>query len=162
MGHSGEGRSRSRAEGELPEVSAALDRAYVVVERYKQYETLFSGLRAKKYRFMAVFRGNAHEPFDEINGVLNTVFVSNRLLNEYYWNSGVEKPRDPQRYNEFLAELHQHERNIWGGLPDDPVVPRVEAAIRKVEAIADAAARDYALHRTLWQRWKNFATGREP
>jgi hypothetical protein len=150
MGHSGEGRTRPRTEDELPEVSAALDRAYVVVERFKQYETLFSGLKAKKYRFMAVFRGNAHEPFDEIDGVLNTVFVSNNLLNEYYWNSGVERPRDTERYSEYLAEMHQHKQNIWGGLPDDPVAPRVEAAVRKVETIADEAARGYMLEHRPW------------
>jgi hypothetical protein len=53
-----EGSTRPRDEHELEAVAPIMDRAYVVVDRYKKQDPLFSNLRSKRYRFMAIFRGS--------------------------------------------------------------------------------------------------------
>src|SRR4051812_43919722 len=53
----GEGGTRRRSSNERSEESEMLDRAYIVIERYNKYEATFKNLRAKKYTFMAAFRG---------------------------------------------------------------------------------------------------------
>ena len=67
----GEGKTRKRSDNEREEVSALLDQAYVVFERYQKREKLFAELRSMKYRVMATFGSNAGDPFDELNINLN-------------------------------------------------------------------------------------------
>jgi len=57
LGSRGEGGTRVRGEGESKEIAELLDSAFVVVERYNKNEAIFNNIRAKKYRFMAMFRG---------------------------------------------------------------------------------------------------------
>jgi hypothetical protein len=106
---------------------------------------------------MAVFRGDAREPFDEIAAVVNKVFLANKLLHELYGGPpGARLSPDPERDREAREERERYKSDVWAGYGEDTIAPLVDRAVQKIEAIADAAARESALHRTIWSKWQAF------
>src|SRR5207249_1882480 len=81
----GEGNTRPRPQGEREETAAARDRAYIVIERYNKREQIFKLLAKKRYKYMAVFRGESNRPFEMIEDVVHKIFCASSILGEYYW-----------------------------------------------------------------------------
>lgn len=133
FGESEEGKSRQRAENETREQRQALDRAYVVFERYSKHRELFAELQSMKSRYMATFGKSACEPFSELCGVLNDISSAARVLGEHYWSLEMSG----QLTERQLPEKHKCENIFWGKPKfrenEDGIAIRVTAAVHKVE-----------------------------
>lgn len=149
-----EGSTRKRREGEFLDESRILDNAYVVVERYNKKEAVFSNLRAKRHRFMAMFRANAHEPFDDIANALHRVLVASHMLGSHYWKRQGRVQMEEQEFRNHLKGMQEQEAIFWMIPGSDVVTPIVDGAIKKVEAITDKAAQEYVGVPGRWQRRK--------
>jgi hypothetical protein len=140
----GEGGTRKRGDRETEEESKIMDNAFVVIERYKRFDALFSNLKSKKFRFMATFREDAQKPFDDIDIAINKIFIASHMLGSYLW-----KPQDhlhitDDQWAEHLRKVNEQEAVFWM-MPDrDVITPIVDGAITKVETIADKAAKEYS------------------
>ena len=137
----GEGETRKRSENEEKEQSNLLDRAFVVVERYKNREKLFAELRSMKYRVMATFGPKAGEPFDELNQILNDIFASADILGTHFWQRQGRVQMKKEEFQEHLAEMHKHESILWfHGNEKDEISLRVKRAVGKIESIVREAS----------------------
>jgi hypothetical protein len=138
--HGGEGKTRKRVDGEREEESALLDQAYVVFERYEKREKLFAQLRAMKYRVMASFGSDAGEPFDEINTVLNKIFVAAHALGSHYWPRQGRVSMSQAEFERHIEAMHEKEAIFWFmGDEDDQIGPRVRKAVEGIEEITRKA-----------------------
>lgn len=131
----GEGNTRKRSEHEGENESHLLDEAYVVFERYRKREQLFAQVRSMKYRFMAMFGAVAGEPFDELNKVLNEIFISAQVLSRYW----VRQGRGSLTPDESGIMQTQEAVFWYMGDEKDAIGPRVRNAVQKVEAITNSA-----------------------
>jgi hypothetical protein len=148
----GEGRTRQRQENETEEESGALDRAFVVNERYRTQETMFNNLRTKKYRFMATFRGKSHIPFEQITSNLTKIFAASHMLGTFYWRRGERTGLTAHERADHLKALHEQEAVFWIMSENDPVTGAVDEAVHSIEAIAAMAATEYATSLSDWWR----------
>ena len=137
----GEGKTRKRSDNEREEVSALLDQAYVVFERYQKREKLFAELRSMKYRVMATFGSNAGEPFDELNIILNEIFSSANILGTYYWPRQGRARMGEEEFQRHLEQMQKYEAVFWFmGVEKDEITPRVQRAVEKIEKITKDAS----------------------
>lgn len=152
FGFSGEGESRKPDPKERPEDKEALDRAYVLIERYNHHTELFAKIHALRYRFMAQIGCDAAKPFDELNRVVNELIVAAQrmarftTLSEWYLRN--EEAKEKQRQQ--LLEVHSIYYGMGGG--EDPISPRVEKVIVDIEGtcrgIIESQETLYALFNT--------------
>jgi len=139
--YASEGQDRTRSNGETPEESTLLDRAYVVIERYNKKEERIALFRALRYRFMATFGTDSGEPFDEIDQVIKDIFFSAHMLGSHYWPRQGRAEMNKEEFRKHLDEMHTHERVFWNmGEQYDEIGPRVRQAIEKLEKHAKEAA----------------------
>jgi hypothetical protein len=128
----GEGSKRKRANNELAEESRLLDQANVVFERYQKREKLFAQIRSMRYRVMAAFGSSATEPFDELNKIINEIFLAARMLGTHYWPRQGRVEMAPEEFKKHLE--------VWYlGEAKDKISPRVQKAVEKMEGITQAA-----------------------
>lgn len=139
----GEGKSRTRGEHEDEIMAESLDRAYVVVERFIRHKSTFSNLRSKKFRYMAMFRGNAHEPFDDIEMALNQILIASDMLGKYYWKNQGLLDMNSEQSQRSHKEGKKMEATIWSGIDGDAIAALVDKAIKKIESVTDKAAKRY-------------------
>ncbi len=136
----GEGSKRKRANNELAEESRLLDQANVVFERYQKREKLFAQIRSMRYRVMAAFGSSATEPFDELNKIINEIFLAARMLGTHYWPRQGRVEMAPEEFKKHLEALHEYEEVFWYlGEAKDKISPRVQKAVEKMEGITQAA-----------------------
>ena len=83
-GYVGEGSTRNAAPNESPEEKQISDNAYVVFERYNKRQDLFNKLYSMRYRYMAQFGKDSAKPFDDLNKIVNDIFISARMLSHYW------------------------------------------------------------------------------
>lgn len=137
----GEGSTRKRADNERQEESKLLDQAYVVFERYEKREKLFAQLRSMKYRVMAAFGDKSGEPFNELNMVLNEIFMAARMLGSHYWPRQGRAPMGEEEFQKHLANMQKYEAVFWFmGEKTDQIGPRVREAVKEMESITRQAA----------------------
>lgn len=139
-----EGSTRQRQEHETDAESRILDMAYVAIERHNKSHELFNALKSKRHRFMAMFRGKSQQPFDEIEAVLNRILLSAHMLGTHYWQRQGRVQMSSEEFQEHLEGMHEQEAIFWLMPNRDVISPMVDGAVSKVEAITDAAAREYA------------------
>lgn len=142
----GEGSSRKHSGPETEEETKILDQAYIVFERHQKREKLFAELRSVKYRVMATFGSEAGEPFEELNSILNEIFVAAYILGARYWRRQVhgEMSKEESKQMEKLEEV------FWSsGQENDQVASRVQKAVEKIETIAKKEA---AMSRSRWEQ----------
>ena len=131
LGFSGEGSTRKQDENETPKQSAALDMAYVAIERYERRREMFSKLQSLRYRFMAQIGKEEAEPFEEIREVLNRIFgASRRLAN--LWVRREHAVRERQ-LEDLDKQIQRYEAIFWFGGEDDEIRERVEKAVSQME-----------------------------
>lgn len=154
--YSSEGTTRKRSEGESEEEARFLDQAYVVFERYQRREKLFAELRSLKYRMMVIFGEPTGEPFDEINGVVNTILITARRLGTHYWPREKKGFTTEAKAEKYYEQREKYENIIWTPLKeDDEIAPRVNRAVEKIEAITKEAVKPHlGFMGKLWQRFK--------
>jgi hypothetical protein len=118
---SDEGKSRKRGDTELSQDSDLLDRGYIVIERYQKRETAFADFNTLKYRCMASFGAETESIFVETNKVVNSIFISARMLATHYWKRQGRVPMEKDEFQKHLDEMHQYEGIFWdfGGEEDE-------------------------------------------
>lgn len=135
--NSDEGSSRSKNDGEREEDTALLNKAYIVIERYKKRDAFFSELFALKYRFMSVFGQDSGSSFFELNSVLKEIFGASYILGTYYWQRQGRVQMEEDEFKKHLDEMHKNEAIFWDmGEKHDEIGPRVRSAVEKIENIA--------------------------
>ncbi|MDJ0674154.1 MAG: hypothetical protein QNJ36_01925 [Calothrix sp. MO_167.B42] len=155
--HNDEGKSRKRSDNEREEESKLLDRAYIVFERYQKREKLFAELRSMKYRFRAAFVTQTDklfeelDPFEELDKVLQDIWISASMLGSYYWQRQGREVSDTE-LKKHLSEMHKYEAVFW--LIDeneDTISLRIRNVVQQVENITrDVVKANSGLS---WQQW---------
>jgi len=135
--NSEEGASRLRRDDERKEETALLNRAYIVIERYKKKDEFFSELFALKYRFMSVFGQDSGSSFSELSSVLKDIFGASYMLGTYYWPRQGRVQMEEGEFKKHLDEMHKKEAIFWDmGENHDEIGSRVRSAVEKIENIA--------------------------
>jgi hypothetical protein len=138
LGWGGEGSSRKAAPTESPEEKAALDQAYVVVERYEKHIETFSKLQTLRYRFMAQVGLEKSKPFDDLNMVIRDIMLAARRLGRY-WRKGDDGHRTEEQRKRHFEDIRKAEAIFWEGSEDpDPIQVRVESLIKEIEGTCKA------------------------
>lgn len=111
--------------------------AYGPVRRLHQSFEHIRDLRTKRHRFAALFGREATKPWDEIEAVLNEIHAASEAVLSL---RGEHIPaKDPH------AKFYQEQRQILARqTKDDPITPRVDAAVKEIEAICRPIIRDWA------------------
>jgi hypothetical protein len=134
--HIGEGRTRERSPNETSAESEALDRGYVVVERYQRRETTFSDFQLLKYRFMATFGQETEEIFSETFKIVNSITFAATTLAHHYWNRENRLEHRPDAYERGIKEMQDFEKVIWDyGKGDDEIRLKLVEIQTKLEAV---------------------------
>jgi len=134
-GHVGEGSTRNADPNESPEEKQINDNAYVVFERYNKRQDLFNKLYSMRYRYMARFGKDSAKPFNELNKIVNEIFVSARMLSHYWKQQGRRIWKNDKEFQQHLEEMHKYEAVFWEkGFSEDPVIPRLNTVISDIEA----------------------------
>ncbi len=133
VGFSGEGESRKAETDESPERKKALDNAFVIIERYNKHADLFSRLHAMRYRFMAQIGKKESEPFDELDQVLNQIFLAARRLAREWSREERCFTSDADR-EAFHKKLRESEAIFWSGEDPDVIEQSIEALTLRMEA----------------------------
>lgn len=102
--------------------------AYGPVRRLRQSFDHVRDLRTKRHRFASLFGREATKPWDEIEAVLNEIHAASEAILSL---RGEHIPaKDPQ------AKFYQEQRQILARqTKDDPITPRVDAAVKEIETI---------------------------
>ena len=132
FGFEGEGTTRVPGPNEKPEHKAALDQAYVLIERYNRHSELFSRIHSLRYRVMAQLGVEAAQPFDALNRIVNELILSSRRmarLNKQRDRFNETKDSEEKRHNEYLEVMNIY----YSGAEDDPISPRVQQAVEDIE-----------------------------
>ncbi|MGH9437268.1 MAG: hypothetical protein ACRD22_05060 [Terriglobia bacterium] len=116
-----EGNTRERREGETKEESELLDNGYIVFERFHKREQCFVDFSTLKYRFMASFGHDAGGAFGEVTKIVNSIFVSARMLSTHYWQRQGRVAMTADEFKKHLEEMHRHEARYWEISPDGEI-----------------------------------------
>lgn len=127
IGYLGEASTRKQVENETPEEKDALDRAYVVRERYEERREMFSKLQSLRYRFMAQIQIGKEEakPFSEIRKVLNQILRASRRMALLC----VPRHRPGREKKNVEKQIQKYEAILEG----DEIKKRVEKAVSQIE-----------------------------
>ena len=162
-----EGTTRERREGETQEESEFLDRGFVVSERFHKREQCFVEFRTLKYRFMASFGHDTGRAFDEVVRIVNSIFVSSRMLSTYYWKRQGRVAMTGEEFEKHLAEMHRHEARFWEISADDELNKELQEVQRLLETVTAPCFKEpqswyrAALHRILLWANRSFKRTRE-
>jgi hypothetical protein len=85
FGNVDEGKTRTPAPNENPELKMARDQAYVLWERYLRHEETFNNIQALRYRFLAIFGRDAAKPFDYLNAIVHKFSFAVIVLSDAYY-----------------------------------------------------------------------------
>ena len=130
FGYVGEGTNRKRSEKESEEEPTILS---IINERYEKTEKIFSKLRSKKCRFMATFRPDTADSFDEMNRIINEIFSACRNIATCYKNKS--KCSDPDQVDKYDNKIEKMDDIVHQYESDDEISRRVQTAIDKIEKI---------------------------
>jgi hypothetical protein len=137
IGYSGEGETRKPGLDEKPEQKAALDKAFVLIERYNRHTELFSRIHALRYRFMAQFGTRASAPFVDLNRVVNELLYSAQRMARFASYSDRQFQSDSAR-EKHLQEILEIDRVYYSGGEDDPIAPRIHKIVDEIEGACRA------------------------
>ena len=137
VGYLGEGQTRNSDPNESPEQKRALDNAYVAIERYNKHVEIFSRLHALRYRFMAQVGKAESSPFDDLDQVLNKIFLAASRLSRY-WTGGDEQFHSEADKDRFYANIRQSEAIFWSGDDPDLIDVKVEELVGEIESTCRA------------------------
>ena len=133
---SDEGKTREQSENETKEQAELLNRGYVVVERYKEYESVFVKFNTLKYQFMARFGRDTENIFVDFNFVLNSIFNSAGRLAHHYWPRQGRVMMDKQETERHLEDMRKHENIFWDSMNDDDEIrQKLDSIQLKLESV---------------------------
>ena len=129
-----EGQTRKPLVGEKPEETAALNQAYVTVERYLRSADLFAKLVSMRHRFVAHFGKSAGTPFETLRDVLATIRTSADGRARLY----LQRVRGGAGWDpKTLSNCIQKEESvIWRSYgADDEIDRKINEAVEAIERI---------------------------
>ena len=133
FGH--EGKSREKEEGESDDVKKVRDNAYVLVERYKTYEEIFSRIKSLRYRFMVIFGKDCGEPFERIGKLINRLFLSARRLARL-WTKKSEEIHNDKELERHYKSIEEEESIFWDdSIEEDTIKKELNQIILDIEKI---------------------------
>ncbi len=122
----------------------ASDSSFAPERRLLEHQEFFGRFRSRKYEFAAVFGRSAAEPFDQMWATRRDINIAVNMMLQ----------------NRELRHSREHEaRKVWmnrynvafapADSKDDPVIPKLEAAVKTIEGICRPAidARPGAIER---------------
>ena len=124
-----EGSTRKPQETETSQEKQARDRAYVVYERFDKRKEVFNKLHSKRYQFMARFGREEAKPFDELRHIVIEIQCAADELAEIW----CEVPYNQDDKKRLQEQRKEHEKIFWYHGKSDPIIPRVEKVISKIE-----------------------------
>jgi hypothetical protein len=131
LSYESEGKGLSSAQPGIPEGRLVPDEVRVFYERHAKCETVFSRLRALRYRFMAVFGKEKAVPFERFGGLLAKLRVTARMLTR----SAAARYTGAQDHVEKLRDI------LWGGFDDDPIATEMDGIVRDIESTCEGVLR---------------------
>jgi hypothetical protein len=102
--------------------------AYGPIRRLRQSFKHVRKLRTKRHRFAALFGREATNPWDEIEAVLNEINTASDMV--LMMRHQDIPPNDPQ-----AAFVRDQQAILARGFGADSITPRVDAAVKEIEAI---------------------------
>lgn len=134
LGHTDEGKTRTRSENESEQVAKILDDAYVIIERYNAHAELFSKIRAMHFRFMALFGRDAARPFEELREIENDLFSAAKRYAVFGRRLLEMDGRKAKSADAYLAGMKESQAVFWEDSHDpDPINRKLEALIATIE-----------------------------
>lgn len=110
-------------DGEDDNLKRLRDSMYVPYERLMKERTFFGEMQSRRYRFMALFGEEAGEPFLAFMRSFNEIGTATGIL-----------IRSRERMKESLLDKMES-RIGWGDPKDDEIADRLNAAVKRVEAL---------------------------
>jgi hypothetical protein len=152
---SAEGKSRERNQSETANESELLDRGYIVVERFGKREQCFSQFKILKYRFMAAFGRESESIFTDTNKIVNSIFVSARMLSTHYWQRQGRVHMESDEFKKHLEEMHRHEGIFWEiGGEEDEINQKLQGVLKRLEqTTAPCFQEPMSMYGWLTRRW---------
>ena len=132
FGYGGEGETRKPTPNEHPEDKAALDQAYVIIERYNRHNETFARIHALRYRFMAQFGVDAAVPFNELNSIVGELFLASRRQARLVARE-ERASRSDSAYDKYQKKKDEIEAVLYIGEEDDPTTRRIGKAVEQIE-----------------------------
>jgi hypothetical protein len=83
---------------------------------------------------MALFGDNAAKPFNDLNKVINDIFIASEMLRFYWKDQGHREWKNDDEFKKHLDEMHKYEAIFWQITPKDEITPRVDAVISEIES----------------------------
>ena len=152
---SSEGGTRERNESETASEWNLLDRGYIVVERFGKREQCFVQFNTLKYRFMAAFGRESEDIFLETTRIVNSIFISARMLSTHYWQRQGRVSMEPDEFKKHLEEMHRHEGTFWEiGGGEDETNQKLQGVLERLEKItAPCFQEPMSIYQWLTHRW---------
>ncbi len=96
--------------------------------------SVYLGSEQTAVPFVQYHPGHADSPFDQLNSILDELFVS---LNQWVMLSEVDERTftTQQSQQDHRARIENHEKVVWGLKKDDPIWLRMQKAINTVEQV---------------------------
>jgi len=154
-----EGKRRERSDAEYGQDAELLDRGYIVVERYQKRETAFADFNTLKYRCMATFGAETENIFIETNKVVNSIFISARMLATHYWQRPGRVHMEADEVQKHLDEMHRHEGIFWDmGTEEDEIRKQLRDIQTALEVVtASCFKKPMKMYSILTMRWRSAA-----
>ena len=131
MTSTGETEDVKLGEGETEKAWEARKNASVVFKRYNTHQELFGKLWAMRYRFMVQFGQEKAKPFNDLQGIVNEVMISARMLARLWARDSFHSE---ERWNRHLDSVEKCEAIFWEGVDDeDPINPKLDKVIEEIE-----------------------------
>jgi hypothetical protein len=130
--------------------SQALDRAYVLFERFNKHQELFAELQSLKFRYMATLGKSAFEPFKELCDVRNEMVSAANELGTFWW----PREKQGQLTEKDAEEKRKSEGIFWRKLDgnEDAIAQRVNQSVEKIETLLQNELRSrLSWWRRTWQ-----------
>jgi len=120
-----------KGEKETQKQFEARKNASVVFKRYNDHQETFNKLHSMRYRYMAQIGKVEAEPFDELREIVNEIMLSAKRLARL-WAQDHFRTEDAE--DKHYERIEKAETIFWeGGEDDDPINPRLEKVISKIE-----------------------------
>jgi hypothetical protein len=83
---------------------------------------------------MAIFGKEAGCHFDEVNKILNTIFLAANRLGTRHWQDQGRARFTEKQFEEHLKEMHKNEKIVWADLDEtDEIANRMNKCISEIE-----------------------------
>lgn len=123
LGHSGEGKTRQKEEGENEKYSDDRDQAFVPIERLNKFKDDFSQLGSARILCGAYFGKGSMRPFDDLFKVRSEIIRSAQMMM-------LQVRRHKGGVGQFDQKL---EDVIWWHGEDDEISKRINKAVLEIE-----------------------------